>query len=627
MSKTEKNFIRKNQLITTYGVGSLLPLQSGESVIILGLDSWFEGKDNLSEFDNIKYIDDKRFAHRLSVNFLIEPPVVKKGYTKYSNSNTIIPTSKFPRLYYCPFCKHMKKIANAEVEDVYCDNEDCNGKNGTKLAKMKQDRFLVFSKDFDYIDDFPVFEWVHQNKGCKANGSIKDIKRIVKSEKLGFDGIGYYCTKCNSYRTLEKAFSEKALNNYVSFNKKIWLTNRKKSIADICDVSVGLKGGTNIWRPLIFSSLQIEVNNNTQKNIERFVNDNWECLKPLLEMYTSESDVSDPIKQSICGLGKTMGNILDEGALLNCCFKKAFYNDDETVENDKITEDSYRFEEYNVINSKFEVGNINSRLHVIPKNLEEYDNDFSRYFDTINLLPQLTVTQANAGFTRCTEIDDIDRAKNNMSNKRVSWLPAIENHGEGVFLNFQKELLEEWCKNPKVVERIKILSKSRKIASLNTTKKVEEFDISPIFVLLHTLSHLLINELSFQCGYGSSSLKERIYCKINEDFNDTNKMYGILIYVASGDLDGSLGGLVRMGQPKYLEDIFYAAIEKARWCSSDPICIESKGQGPDSCNLAACCNCTLLPETCCDGYWNKYLDRAMLIGTLDNPQIGFFNKK
>lgn len=101
-------------------------------------------------------------------------------------------------------------------------------------------------------------------------------------------------------------------------------------------------------------------------------------------------------------------------------------------------------------------------------------------------------------------------------------------------------------------------------------------------------------------------------------------MYGVLLYTASGDSEGSLGGLVRQGIPGRIEDTIVAALQSAKWCSSDPICIQSPGQGPDSCNLAACHNCALLPETCCET-GNRLLDRGFVIGTLDKPELGFFN--
>ena len=142
--------------------------------------------------------------------------------------------------------------------------------------------------------------------------------------------------------------------------------------------------------------------------------------------------------------------------------------------------------------------------------------------------------------------------------------------------------------------------------------------ITPKHVLIHTFAHLLINQLVYDCGYGSASLRERIYSADGE-----NPMSGVLIYTAAGDSEGTMGGLVRMGQPGYLETVVAKALEKARWCSSDPVCIESHGQGPDSCNLGACHSCALLPETSCEEQ-NRLLDRGVVIGTIDSPDAGFF---
>jgi hypothetical protein len=101
-------------------------------------------------------------------------------------------------------------------------------------------------------------------------------------------------------------------------------------------------------------------------------------------------------------------------------------------------------------------------------------------------------------------------------------------------------------------------------------------------------------------------------------------MEGILIYTAAGDSEGTMGGLVKMGLPGLIEPVIARALQKAKWCSADPVCIESKGQGPDSCNLAACHSCALLPETSCEEQ-NRLLDRAVVIGTLDEPNSGYFN--
>jgi hypothetical protein len=84
-----------------------------------------------------------------------------------------------------------------------------------------------------------------------------------------------------------------------------------------------------------------------------------------------------------------------------------------------------------------------------------------------------------------------------------------------------------------------------------------------------------------------------------------------------------MGGLVRQAAQGTLENIVFRAIQKAAWCSSDPVCIESRGQGAENCNLSACHGCCLLPETSCEE-GNRLLDRALLVGKPGDPDIGFF---
>ncbi len=169
---------------------------------------------------------------------------------------------------------------------------------------------------------------------------------------------------------------------------------------------------------------------------------------------------------------------------------------------------------------------------------------------------------------------------------------------------------------------------SQRIGKLNRAYHNAKFgqqvegELRPEFVLIHTFAHLMINQLSFDCGYGSSSIRERVYC---EKTSNQHKMCGVLIYTASGDSEGSLGGLVRQGESGRIEDTIVNAVNNALWCTSDPICIQTVGQGPESCNLAACHNCALLPETCCEN-GNRLLDRGTIIGTLVDNDIGFFKE-
>jgi hypothetical protein len=164
---------------------------------------------------------------------------------------------------------------------------------------------------------------------------------------------------------------------------------------------------------------------------------------------------------------------------------------------------------------------------------------------------------------------------------------------------------------------------NQRYAIVQRRRRLRERNITSRLVLLHTLAHVVMNQLTFDCGYGTASLRERLY--VSE--NPKAPMAGLLIYTAAGDADGTMGGLVRMGRPGNLELVVQRAIRHARWCSADPVCMElgaSGGQGPDSCNLAACHNCGLVPETSCEEF-NKFLDRGLLVGNVQDDTLGFFS--
>jgi hypothetical protein len=151
----------------------------------------------------------------------------------------------------------------------------------------------------------------------------------------------------------------------------------------------------------------------------------------------------------------------------------------------------------------------------------------------------------------------------------------------------------------------------------------EPRDISPAYIMMHTFAHLLIKRLCFNCGYGSSSLRERIYFSSNSE----TRMNGILIYTSSGDSEGSLGGLVRQGREMFLSKLIKDTVADSRWCSADPVCSDIgqiSGQGPNNVNGSACHNCCIVPETSCEDF-NSLLDRATITGTVNDSSIGYFS--
>ncbi len=243
----------------------------------------------------------------------------------------------------------------------------------------------------------------------------------------------------------------------------------------------------------------------------------------------------------------------------------------------------------------------------------------SEFVQRVGLVRKLRETRVMTGFTRINppsgKGDDLQAMQR---NGKPRWLPAIVVRGEGIFLEFKAERFA--APAPALAERVALLTKN-----LEKQRAERGQDPRPIdagFLTIHALAHALIRELTFLCGYGSSALRERIY---HGKDADGKSMLGLLIYTASGDSEGTLGGLVSQGEPDKLEALFSSALRRSGWCSNDRVCIESPARGANSLSMAACHGCMLLPETSCEE-GNRLLDRALLIGTPSSPSIGFFSK-
>jgi len=287
-----------------------------------------------------------------------------------------------------------------------------------------------------------------------------------------------------------------------------------------------------------------------------------------------------------------------------------------------VPEEEYRRQEYRIFCRDIQDGYPKTNLLIKSSEMTRYGPNINDAFDRISLLHKLRETRAFTGYSRIfPENDSTPEEKWSLiALEKKEWLPAVIVRGEGIFLKFSERKLKEWLQNSAAVHEGRLLRINEKLGEVRERRHQTERKLSPKFVLIHTFAHMLINQLVYECGYGSASLKERIYSSDAEN----GMMSGVLIYTAAGDSEGTMGGLVRMGQPGYLENVVAKALEKARWCSSDPICIESKGQGPDNCNLAACHSCALLPETSCEEQ-NRLLDRGVVVGTIEEPDIGFFS--
>ena len=242
--------------------------------------------------------------------------------------------------------------------------------------------------------------------------------------------------------------------------------------------------------------------------------------------------------------------------------------------------------------------------------------------DRLVLVHRLREVVSLLGFTRFEAISpdkdgelDLDVIRASLA-ETITWLPAVENRGEGVFLSFRTEQVKRWQARPGVQTRARLILQGWQAWATERHRPEDGFPGLP-YMMLHSLSHMLMTSISLDCGYPASSLHERIYAG--------DGGYGILIYTGSSDSEGTLGGLVETG--RRLAVHLRRALDDGRLCSNDPVCAE---HAPDSelegrmLQGAACHGCLLIAETSCEQR-NDFLDRALVVPTVAVQDAAFFD--
>lgn len=260
---------------------------------------------------------------------------------------------------------------------------------------------------------------------------------------------------------------------------------------------------------------------------------------------------------------------------------------------------------------------------VLPK--VHWDAPWMKGVKRVVLVHRLRSVTALLGFTRFESSSaDINgeldaEVKTATLAKEINWLPATETRGEGIFLEFDADAIGQWTRRRAVQHRLERLA-----AGFNEWKKEHEgsgrkFAGMP-YIMLHSLSHLLQTAISLECGYSASSLQERVYA-VQE--GDRPGLFGILIYTAATDAQGTLGGLVDAG--RMISRHMKRALESALLCSNDPVCAQHDPVAPGVAQLngAACHGCLLVPETSCEQR-NDFLDRSLVVPTVESEGAAFF---
>lgn len=619
--------VRASQAVLQYGVGAMVDFPD-QTLMTAAPEYWQE---------RVIQIHDERLEKVLHVDYFGMP-----GGKDDIRCKEGISYARFPEWYFCPKCREFKPL-NLWI-DYYrqkarqrAKENDPNMVKHMRCPLCNQDLVvarIVTVCDHGHIDDFPWVKWVH----CQNLGGAKKVCanpsltfKTGASSTEGLEGLVITCKTCNAKATLRGAFEKDKLEEIdkkYGYEYDFTCTGRHpwKNKMESCThyPKVLQRGSSAVYFPVTASSLVIPPYSSllTQKieNSNAFI----ECKNiisgimrtPGFPQEMKENFIvaqintySDRIGLEIGFPGEKVKPVLE---------RKWLQSSDEEYSTLSV---KYKAEEYDALNGEITFGKDSyGDFQRESTDIAEYDLP---YIKRISLIHKIREVQALTGFSRIKPADKsepVGKQVNVVSVKEpeTNWYPAYEVRGEGIFIEFDSDEINKWRNgNQELQTRVDRLNENYRKSFIGSNNPRT---VTSKFVLLHTISHLMIKQLSYECGYSIASLKERIYCSESSEGKD---MAGILIYTASGDSEGTLGGLVRQGYPDTFPSIFKKAIESSVTCSNDPVCSLSFGQGRDSLNMAACYSCALIPETSCEEY-NIFLDRGTVIGTYNNYRLGFF---
>jgi len=643
--------IQTRKVISAYGgSGSLIETPFG-ALMVENFDKWafFRGtyQDGkwVVQIPKTFHVIDERLKQRLNYKngfskleaFVHVPDNVSssKRADIPENEEETISAEFFPKWFYCNRCDSFKRINDwwdvwKNVKGSTATKKEfappkcglCYEKNGKKYApELEQVRFIMTSPDGE-IDDLPWEFWNTAQKAIKdddsENGSVlldfdnpcchdQDLKYLKSTKFSDLSGIRIKCVnpKC-ALRGQEVNLA--GLFGFRKFRKYQKDSEGNKIQKEGKDVKIFFKPvirtSNSVYYPITVSSIFLPTDKGvTQIDQERITD------------WLAEGEDANFIYRAL--LKKYPIDVIEK-----------YINNNQT--NLYQPEVEYRLTEY-----KFLQGMDASFYEDPSRNLIFNKIEVSR-LATLGVaqligIKKLRIIVVQTGYTRQEPLTndlfmaDLTELNSSVEGKYTSkwkkeayYLPAIESFGEGIFISFSDRVMEKWIglifEHPVFLSRIGKLYEN---CLHHEYKSVRDKFVSEVhlarFIMIHTLSHLLLKELEFLCGYPATSLNERL-------FIDEGNMQGLLIYTVAGS-EGSFGGLVSQTSDSNMFRILKSALTRALDCAADPICYHTDdGQGIGGLNMAACYSCSLVPENACEEF-NSFLDRALLI----DKEYGFFN--
>lgn len=614
-----KPTIRSAQLISPFGIGSLCEID-GQSFFVRGTGSWAKGY-------NLEKIEVGSLTDWLRPRQLKSP----------TESVAIM---RFPHWHFCPECRRMIKWTHDKDRELVRDDGSlprptCDGAK-CKNARLVPMRFVA-ACDNGHIDEIDWYWWAHRAHEPAQHGACSRTTSRLHFDVTGksggdFSSMVIRCS-CGVSGNLEGIadgpLPQKCRGHQPGERDSTCVDpDNKKSPGAPKPLYMEPRGSSSLHYASVISALDID--GDTEK-------DAWEKLRAdaiyqgILQVAASLAglqggDTSLAIQASLANLetrAEAVGIGLEDAL---ACFEADLGGSPADAlpapPATEISQQGILAQEFPVLaNPKGQ----NSRWLIARPAKPTARFALDELFERFVRVERLREVRAFRGFQRRNVSEKHAMITPSLGRQQPDWLPAMMVLGEGVFLEFSNSAIASW--RQKNEEAIEEFTHSHLVSAeaLGLPDRMG-FNANPTFIMVHSFAHLLLNQLSFDCGYSSTSLRERIYCG-----TDSEPYAGLLIYTADSDAEGSMGGLSEMGTPERLEDVIYRAVSRSQWCSGDPVCRELDAQGVEGLNRAACHACSLVAETSCT-FSNVLLDRVLVSGDgrkngrgMLEP-VGYFNK-
>lgn len=605
----KKRSIRQSQVLHPYGPGAILDLGQ-ESFVMLDTDF---NKSNWLKSAQIRL---PRLEARLHVNKFQSPP--DNSFDKHS----ALQVQRFPSWLFCPICRNMEKwsrakemqLAEKKMEAPTCFNLNCEG---SLLVPM---RYVAACKNGHLTD---VDWWLLAHSGVpgstgSCNRTEPKLKFITKGSGASLNSLVVECLKCsasNHLGDLQKPHTSKKIGQSC-IGKQVW-----QAFDDRERCEEPLKYLLRSETAVHFSDIQSAL------DLDSAAGANFNELDEFIDRRLSQNTllVNAPIDAISGLLMPVIIQAFDSSyskSEVDRSIKKILNKENTaSIEKDPEKEEWERL-------CKPTSGE--SKILKIRKTgwMEETDKSkVHELIEDILIVERLREVRAFTSFSRVEPMvlgqgnRILPNGRRESQDNRPDWLPAVQVFGEGIFFKLSNESISAWEKeNDKELQRR--LSKAKeKVSNPENWVHSRYGNLETIlhrFFLVHTMSHALMRQLSFNCGYNLASIREKLFVFENDA--------GILLYTAQGDSEGSLGGLVRQGELDLSAKLISQAIERLVWCSNDPICSELPDNGLEGLNKSACHACAIVPETSCT-HLNTFLDRNLVInsGQTESLLKGYFN--